>query len=108
MARTKRTPWDVSLSAEDRTTLGEWFGREIDTALSVRSASEAEVQYWHTLYEQGRTRTGRMPWADAADLTSAIGTEKVDALRARIVKTIFVYPIWTVEGFGEAGKKAPF
>ena len=105
----KSTPWDVKLSADERQRLGSWIAYELDKALATRTASDAEVSYWHTLYEQGRTRSAQnAPWADAADLTSAIGTEKVDALRARIVKTIFVEPIWTVEGWGEAGPKAPF
>ena len=108
MAR-PRNPWDVSLSDTEREALADWLHREIENALSVRSAKEAEVAYWHTLYEQGRTRTGAAaPWPDAADLTSPIATEKVDALRSRIVKTIFVEPIWTVEGWGDAGGKAPF
>lgn len=104
-----KTPWDVRLSEDARTELAQWLRREIDEALSVRSASEAEVQYWHTLYEQGRTRSAQTaPWVDAADLTSPIATEKVDALRSRIVKTLFVDPIWTVEGWGDSAKKAPF
>ena len=107
--RQKRTPWDVSLNPDERDTLGQWLMRELDNALSVRTASDAEVQYWHVLYEQGRTRgANHEPWPDAADLTSAIATEKVDALRSRVVKTIFVDPIYTVEGWGEAGQKAPF
>ena len=109
MARLTRTPWDLRLSADKRTELGLWLARELDNALNVRTASDAEVSYWHVLYEQGRTRSARhSPWPDAADLTSAIGTEKVDALRARIVKTIFVDPVFTVEGWGDAGPKAPF
>lgn len=109
MPRPKRTPWDVKLSPEKRDELAQWLSRELDNALSVRTASEAEVVYWHTLYEQGRTRgVQNEPWPDAADLTSAIGTEKVDALRSRIVKTIFVDPVFTVEGWGDSGPKAPF
>ena len=104
-----RTPWDVRLSNDRKTDLASWLAQELDNALAVRSASDAEVSYWHVLYEQGRTRSAQhAPWADAADLTSAIGTEKVDALRARIVKTIFVEPVFTVEGWGESGPKAPF
>lgn len=109
MPRPTRSPWDAKLSADERERLGSWLAQELDNALSVRSASDQEVAYWHVLYEQGRTRSAQhAPWPDAADLTSAIGTEKVDALRARIVKTIFVEPIWTVEGWGDSGPKAPF
>jgi hypothetical protein len=111
MPKAKPTPWDVKLSADRRDELAQWLSRELDNALSVRTASDAEVSYWHVLYEQGRTRSAQnAPWADAADLTSAIGTEKVDALRSRIVKTIFPRSgtVFTVEGWGEAATKAPF
>lgn len=104
-----RRPFEVSLSDAQREDLASWLTQELDNALGVRSASEQEVAYWHTLYEQGRTRNAlNSPWPDAADLTSAIGTEKVDALRARIVRTVMTDPIWTVEGWGDAAKKAPF
>lgn len=109
MPQPKRSPWDVKLSPDAKEKLAQWLVYELDKAVSCRTASEAETSYWHTLYEQGRTRGPQnAPWADAADLTSAIATEKVDALRSRIVKTIFVDPIWTVEGWGGAGPKAPF
>ena len=104
-----KSPFDITLSAEKREELGIWLARELDNAISVRSAADMEVAYFHTLYEQGRTRGGtNAPWPDAADLTSPIGTEKVDALRSRIVRTIFSEQIWTVEGWGEAEAKAPF
>ena len=109
MARPTRSPWDVRLSKDRREQLAQWLSQELTNAESVRTASVAETEYWHVLYEQGRTRSAQhAPWADAADLTSAIGTEKVDALRARIVKTIFVEPVFTVEGWGDSGPKAPF
>lgn len=105
----KSTPWDVKLSPDAKQKFADWLVYELDKAQSAKSASEAEVAYWHVLYEQGRTRGPQnAPWPDAADLTSAIGTEKVDALRSRIVKTVAVDPIWTVEGWGDAGPKAPF
>lgn len=109
MPKQPRTAFDVRLSADTREELGIWLARELDNALSVRSATDAETAYYHTLYEQGRTRGGtNSPWADAADLTSPIGTEKVDALRSRIVRTVFSEQVWTVEGWGEAAQKAPF
>ena len=102
-------PFDVPLSKDARQQLGIELSLNVTEALSARSATDLEVQYWHTLYEQGRTRGGKhSPWADAADLTSHIGTEKVDAMRARIVKSIFVEPVWTVEGWGASEAKAPF
>lgn len=105
-----RKPFEVKLSADEIADLGIELSRDIDDALAARSATDAEVMYWHTLYEQGRTRNPQnQPWADAADLTSHIGTEKVDALRARLVKTIMgVEPVFTVEGWGDAEKNAPF
>ena len=110
MARTpKQTAWDVTLSQDKRDDLAEWLCNEIINAEAARSIPLPDVEYWWTLYEQGRTRSAAaMPWQDAADLTSYLGTEKVDALRARIMRTIFVDPIWTVEGWGASSKKAPF
>ena len=108
MPKRVRTAFDVSLSASQREKLAIWLSQELDYALAART-SDQEIEYYHTLYEQGRTRGARnSPWPDAADFTSAIGTEKVDALKARIVKTIFTEQIWTVEGVGESAEKAPF
>ena len=109
MPRSRRSPFDVQLAPDRREALASWLSQELDNALSVRTASEAEVAYWHVLYEQGRSRSQQLsPWPDAADLTSAIATEKVDALRARIMKTIFVDPVFTVEGWGDSAPHAPF
>lgn len=109
MAKQTRSAFDVSLSSQRREEFTTWLARELDNALAVRTASEGEVAYWHTLYEQGRTRSAQnAPWPDAADLTSAIGTEKVDTLEAAITDTIFTDPIWIVDGWGESAKKAPF
>ena len=102
-------PFDVKLSEDDESALALRLATAIEDAKMARTSSEAEIQYWHQLYEQGRTRIGRNePWPDAADLTSHIGTEKVDAYRARIMKTIMVEPVWTVEGWGEAAARAPY
>ncbi len=110
MAKQARKPFEVkpkNISLED---FGQELARDIEEARSARSATEQEVAYWHTLYEQGRTRTAQhQPWADAADLTSHIPCEKVDALRSRIVRTIIkADPVWTVEGWGKAERNAPF
>jgi hypothetical protein len=103
------TAWDVKLSKEKKDAFAEFVCRELENAISQRSVPIDEVRYWWTLYEQGRTRQ-QNPNAqqDAADLTSYLGTEKVDALRARILRTLMVDPIWTVEGWGQSSKKAPF
>lgn len=104
----EQTAWDVKMSQEKREEFAHWLCREIENAKSARRVNPLDVQYGWTIYEQGRTREQTSPWQDAADLTSYLGTEKVDALRARILRTIFVDPIWTVEGWGESAKKAPF
>lgn len=109
MAKQTRKPFEVKLSPEKLADLGDELTRDLEDAMGARSASLHDVTYWHTLYEQGRTRrSANAPWADAADLTSHIGTEKVDAMRARMVKTVMgVEPVFTVEGWGDAEKRAP-
>ena len=103
------SPWDVKLSPAKREDFESWLCDEIIAAKDARSVTVEEVQYWWTIYEQGRTRLGKnAPWQDAADLTSYLGTEKVDALRARMMRTIMVDPVYTVEGWGVSAKKAPF
>ena len=108
MAKPPRSPFDVTLSEQAREDLGIWLTTELDNALSVKGASDRSNEYFHVLYEQGRTRGAQnSPWPDAADLTSAIGTEKVDALRSRLVRTVFSEQVWTVEGWGDSASKAP-
>lgn len=104
-----KDPFEITLKPDEKLELTNWLCDEVQQAIDSRTGRDAEVAYWHRLYEQGLTRTGKQqPWADAADLTSYIGTEKVDALRSRIMRTVFVEPIWTVEGFsGTAAKNAP-
>ena len=109
MPKTPRKPFDVKLSDEARTDLALDLSRALDDALAARTATETDVKYWHTLYEQGRTRGGsNAPWADAADLTSYLGTQYVDVMRSQIVRTVMVEPVYTVEGYGDAATKAPF
>lgn len=108
MPKQPRSPFDVKLSDEKREELAIFLSEELDKAIQARTMTEQEIAYYHTLYEQGRTRGGtNSPWPDAADLTSPIGTEKVDALRSRIVRTIFSEQVWTVEGWGDAASRAP-
>jgi hypothetical protein len=109
MAKTPRDPFDVTISAEKRQAFGRWITDEIRAALDARSAQELETEYWWMLYEQARTRAAKnLPWPDAADLTSYIAAEKVDALHARMVRTVMTEPVWTVEGWGESASRAPF
>jgi len=108
MAKPK-DPYDVKLSPEKRDEFTRWLCAELSAAKDARPHTDADIEHWHRLYEQGLTRTGKnKPWADAADLSSYIPTEKVDAMSARIMRTIMVDPIWTVEGWGESAEKAPF
>lgn len=103
-----RKPFEVTLSEDERTDLALELGQAIDEAVSARSAQERDVAYWHTLYEQGRTRSRTAGWADAADLTSYLGTQYVDVLRSQIVHSVMVEPVFTVEGYGDSAPKAPF
>ena len=111
MARRKRNadPFDVDLKPDQRQELLTFVCDAIQEAKASRAAKESDHEYWNRLYRQDLTRVGKQaPWADAADLTSYIATEKVDAMRARIMRTIFTEPIWTVEGYGQQGaQKAP-
>jgi len=107
--RKPRNPFDVDLNAEQRKTLCLWLVDELQNGLNAKATAETDVEYWHRVYEQARTRTGRRaPWVDAADLTTYLAAEKVDAIVARAMRTIFTDPIWTVEGWGTATDKAPF
>lgn len=109
MAKKPQDPFDVKISPTQRATLAHWLCRELQAGLDARATAEVEVDYWHALYEQARTRTGRStPWPDAADLTSYLAAEKVDAMHARAMRTIWTDPIWTVDGWGEAADRAPF
>jgi hypothetical protein len=104
-----RTAFDIPLTTDQRQALANWLQTELYNALAARSALEPEVDYWHQLYEQARTRSqDNLPWPDAADLTSYIPCEKVDSIHARIMRTVWVNPLWTVEGWGETADRAPF
>jgi hypothetical protein len=88
--------------------LAIWLAQELDLAQSGRSGVADEVKYAWRYYEQQRMRAGNEPWPDAADLPSPYAPEYTDALQARLMQTIFVDPVWTVEGWGQSAKKAPF
>lgn len=104
--------FDVELDATTRAEFGEWLCVEIQAAFDARSsiiAPQGELDYWHFVYEQGRASASTLRWDGAADLASYIITEKVDAMRARMTKTIMgPEPVWTVEGWGTDAKKAPY
>lgn len=113
MPETTSTAFDITQSAlqsdfasyED---IALWLCRELDNARDARGSVASDIKDNWTRYEQGRTRGTSAPWPDAADLTSPITAEFVDALHARVMDTIFSDHVWTVEGWGPAAQRAPF
>jgi hypothetical protein len=106
----RRSAFDITLSEDKQSQLVNFLHDEITRAVSARSSiieQGGDLDYWHWLYEQGKRNTTDLPFPGAADLSSWIITEKIDAMRARFVKTIFVEPVWTVEGWGRAAERAP-
>lgn len=104
-------PFAVTLSPAQRDTLGLWLSREIEAARDARAAIIERgglIDYAHFQYEQGRLPQTERRWPGAADLPSWLPTEKVDALRSRVMKTIFAEPFSIVEGWGPDAQKAPF
>jgi len=109
MAKAFKDPFALKINPDQRKALALWFSEQINDALNAKSVSDENVDYYHQLYEQARTRTrANEPWPDAADLTSYLPCEKVDAIVARGMRTIWTEPIWTVEGWGQAADRAPF
>ena len=114
MPPTKQVPFDLKPSRlrgfDDHDDLARWLCEEIQHAEDVRGHLDAQLDYWHRIYEQDRTRLyTNKPKPDGADLTSPLGTQYVDSLHARAMRTIFgVEPIWVVEGWADSVAKAPF
>lgn len=107
--QSRPSAFDAKLTLEQQQQLAIDLCDEIQKAFDARGTQDREIDYWHQLYEQARTRHGSsMPWPGAADLTSYLGTQNVDALHARLMKTVWVEPIWTVEGWGSSAERAPF
>jgi hypothetical protein len=105
------TPFDVTFTDEEKRDLEHAICRDIEDALSARSSvigTGGLIDLCDWFYEQGRTDPQDRPFPGAADLTSYFITEKVDALRARLMKAIFgVKPFCFVEGWGPDAQKAP-
>jgi hypothetical protein len=93
---------------EDREAFVTWICNELDLATSGRSWAASEIKYSWDYYEQARMRGSNSPWPDAADLPSPFAPEYTDAVHARLLQTIFVEPVWTVEGWGPSASRAPF
>lgn len=105
-------PYAVTLDADKRAELARMFAEELRLARTARSAYTEDHGYldfaWALYEQQSQQSISRdAPRFGSADLTSPIGTENVDALAARAVKTIMVEPVWIVEGTRETAKKAP-
>lgn len=112
MTKTTKTPFDVQLTDEQRTELTTTLVEAIRTGLMARDRVMSDnglLDYAYSLYEQERqSGLTRDVKAGGADLTSPLAMENVDALGARATKTIFVEPLWIVEGLdAESRKKAP-
>ncbi len=97
----KKSQW------RDWDDLASWLSSELDQVIGARAGRKEEIAYSWAYYEQQRMRAGNMPWPDAADLPSPFAAEYTDAVHARLMQTIFVEPVWTVEGYGASAVKAP-
>jgi hypothetical protein len=106
----RETAFDVKLRPDQLSALVNFLYDEITRAAAARSSiiePGGDLDYWHWLYSQGKRNTRDAPFPGAADLSTWLITEKIDAMRSRFVKTIFVEPVWTVEGWGKAAERAP-
>lgn len=111
MAKRKSDAFDVQMSEAERNNLAHDLCREIEDAISARSemiADDGLIDMYDWFYEQGRSNPEDRPFPGAADLTSTIITENVDAMRARLVKGISAEPFCTVDGWGKDAQKAQF
>lgn len=113
-AKSRKDPFDVRLTADQRDELTYRLVQEIRTAKAARSRvmdDDGLIDFAYSLYEQesqkGISRDSHR--YGSADLTSPIGTENVDALSARATRNIFKQePLWIVEGIGdESADKEP-
>jgi hypothetical protein len=101
----QRDAFELKLDDKLRKSLAVYLCDEVQRGIDARGNQEKEVDYWWTLYEQARTRSHQ---PNRADLTSYLASEKVDALQARLLRSIWTDPIWSVEGWGDAAERAPF
>ena len=108
----KTSPLDVQLSEEQRAELTRRLVDEIRVGMRARTPHLQDYGYldfaWSLYEQQSQKGISRdAPRYGSADLTSPIGTENVDALASRAVKTVFVEPLWIVEGVGRSAPQAP-
>ncbi len=108
--QTAKNPFEVRLSHAQEDALKLFIARELDYAIMARMAvvgNDGILDDANLKYLGGDcTLTKDTPWPNAANLGSPLVTEKVDAMRARIMATIFTDPIWIVEGLGPAAERA--
>lgn len=112
MPKRPKDPFAVTLSEEQERELTSRLVEEIRLGKRARSNHMEDwglLDFYYSLYEQQSQKgiSRDTPRYGSADLTSPIGTENVDSLAARAVKTIFLEPMWIVEGQGPSAKKAP-
>jgi hypothetical protein len=105
----KRDPFQIKFSPKRLSEFTDWIVNEIRQGISARSKlmnNGGLIDAWQDAYEQAeRARSG--PWPGAADLSSWILCEKVDAMKSRLLQTVFgVDPICMVEGWGETSDRA--
>lgn len=111
MAKRKSSCFDIDLSEAKRNDLAEELCTEIQQALDARATVIAEgglIDLYDWFYEQGRSDPNDRPFRGAADLTSYIFTENIDAMRARLLQAVnSAEPKCIVDGWGQDAKKAP-
>ncbi len=109
---TTKDPFDVKLSEDQEREVTDTLVNAIRDAKNARAQAMQEggwIDFFYSLYEQQSQKgiSRDRPRYGGADLTSPIGTENVDSLAARAIKTMFTAPFWIVEGVGKSAKQAP-
>lgn len=104
--------FDIKLTPAEREQLTDELCTEIQDALDARATIIAEggfIDYIDWFYEQGRTAPQERPFPGAADLTSYIITENVDAMQAHLMRAVYgVTPICFVSGWGPSAGRAQY
>jgi hypothetical protein len=109
----EKDPFDLKLTPEQEESFTAFLVEHIRAAKRARGSVMDDgglIDFGYALYEQQSQKpiSRNSPRYGAADLTSPIITENVDALTARTVQTIFRQePLWIAEGAGPAREKEP-
>ena len=102
-------PIQIRLEEDRKQELLDFLTREVRSAVAARGSiveDGGKLDEWYRMYDAQARNVKDAPFPGAADLSSHIVTEKVDALRSRLVKTLLTEPVWAVEGYGESASKA--